>query len=272
MRLSEALILAFDTETTGLDTETDRVVQLGAVYWQGKARVGKPRGMLVNPGIPIPADASKVHGIHDADVAEKPDFGRIAPRFVGHLLGGADGEHEPVLCGYNAVQYDVPLLNAEFARHGIIHRIDPGRVLDPIVWVRWHRRHWRKRNLESVAERYGHTLHKAHSASADAEATGAVLVAMVAEGLVPDDLEAALEEQARLQDRIAAEWDLYGFMLYADRPTGELRLGFGKSIGMPPDQVDPSYLRFCLDTFEDIPEAARAVLTPFSVSPPKPPE
>ena len=43
-------MLVFDTETTGLSTATDRVVQLGAAYWRGGAQLGPPRGMLVDPG------------------------------------------------------------------------------------------------------------------------------------------------------------------------------------------------------------------------------
>ena len=113
-----------------------------------------------------------------------------------------------------------------------------------------------------MARHYGHTLRNAHSASADAEATGAILGAMVAEGLVPDDLQAALTEQKRLQEKITVESDKYSYLLYADRETGELRLGFGQSIGLPPEEVDPSYLRFCLDTFDDVPEAVREVLGP----------
>ena len=56
-RLSESLLLIFDTETTGIDVAQDRVVQLGAVYWRGRAMVGPRRSMLVNPGVPIPVRA-----------------------------------------------------------------------------------------------------------------------------------------------------------------------------------------------------------------------
>lgn len=87
----------------------------------------------------IPREATAVHGIGDEDVAEMPDFSHVGARVVSYLVGEEPSEirpTQPVLCGYNAVNFDVPLLNREFARHGIDHTIDPARVLDPMVWVR----------------------------------------------------------------------------------------------------------------------------------------
>lgn len=71
--LSQAQILVVDTETTGIDPRTNRVVDLGAAYFQGGHRQRLHR-MLVNPGIPIPPAASAVHGISDAQVANEPGF------------------------------------------------------------------------------------------------------------------------------------------------------------------------------------------------------
>jgi uracil-DNA glycosylase len=198
-RLSERLVLVFDTETTGLDVETARVVQLGASYWRGGVQLGPRRGMLVDPGVPIPPETSAVHGVTDERVAGAPSFAEVGARFARHLRGEAEptaGGLPPLLCGYNALEYDVPLLNAEMARHGLPERVDTAAVLDPMVWLRYHRRHWPSHKLVAVAKRYEYSLVDAHSASADAAATGAVLGGMVAEGLIPDDVGAALEEQA----------------------------------------------------------------------------
>jgi len=245
-------LLVLDTETTGLDVENDRVVQLGAVYWKAGERLGKRRSMLVNPGIPIPQGAEKVHGIGDAQVASAPDFAQVGARLARHLADGPDGSGPPALCGYNAVSYDIPLLNAEFARHGLSVRIDPGQVLDPIVFVRWHHRGWRFRKLEVVAQQYGFTLRDAHSAAADAEATAEVMSAMMSAGLIPADWDEALQTQHRLQQSLDEEWKKYGYALYRDRSDESLRLGFGKHTGCLLDDVDPQYLRFCHDTFADL--------------------
>ena len=74
MKLSEALVLSFDTETTGADPRSDRIVELGGAYLQGTTRLGPPLRALVNPGIYIPAGATNVHGIRNEDVSEAPPW------------------------------------------------------------------------------------------------------------------------------------------------------------------------------------------------------
>lgn len=287
-RITDALLLSFDVETTDVDVAKDRVVELGATYHTVLERAGPRRRMLVNPGVPIPSAAAEVHGISDADVETAPDFGTVGSAFVRHLLHGPDGPDSasaapPVLCGYNALAYDVPLLNAEFARAGIQHRIDPATVLDPIHFVRWYHRAWPKRTLSAAAAACGHDLADAHSAAADAEATGAVLCGLIADGTVPDDRDSAFAAQARLGGRLAAELATFSHFLYVRRdaplwaefdaappaagqaavpapPDGEglnpllqcvavsdLRLGFGKHVGTPLAEAEPAYLKWCLE-------------------------
>ena len=258
-KISERLVLVFDTETTGLSTASDRIVQLGAAYWRGTTQLGPPRGMLVDPGVPIPAEASGVHGFDERAVAGAPSFAEVGARFARHLAGEAEpnvGGVPPLLCGYNAIDFDVPLLNAEFQRHGVAAHIEPGLVLDPLVWLRYRRRHWPSRTLGSMAARYKHDLTNAHAASADAAATGAVLSGLLAEGLIPDDVEAALREQAQLREVLEAETARYGMWLYADREDGTLlRLGLGKHVGTPLHEAEPSYLTWVLG-LDNLPPAA----------------
>jgi DNA polymerase III subunit epsilon len=253
----EGLFLVFDTETTGIDTTEARVVELGAAYFERGLFV-EARRMLVNPGVPIPVEASRIHGIADGDVAEKPTFAEVGSRFVAHLEGRARGGEPPHLAGYNAVSYDVPLLNNELARHGIVHRVDPSRVHDPIIFIRYHLRHLRRRDLASACEELGVTLERAHSAAADAKATGEVLFRLVERGLVPDGVEAALATQDELRRALEAEWDEFGYWLYRDREEGFLRIGAGKHCGLPLEIVEPGYLDFVLGKSDDMTEAARA--------------
>src|SRR5699024_4495742 len=91
-------LLVFDTDTTGLDTSKDRIVELGACYFEERAHVESRRN-LINPGFPIPKGASDVHGITDARVADKPRFAEVAPRFVTHLDGSNRDGQAPLLCG-----------------------------------------------------------------------------------------------------------------------------------------------------------------------------
>jgi DNA polymerase III subunit epsilon len=253
----EGLFLVFDTETTGVDTTEARIVELGAAFFEGGQFV-EARKMLVNPGVPIPAEASRVHGIFDHAVAEKPSFAEVGARFVAHLDGSARGGQVPHLAGYNAVSYDVPIINNELARHGIEHRIDAALVHDPIIFIRYHLRHLRRRDLTSACEELGVTLERAHSAAADAKATGEVLFRLIERGLIPSSADAALAAQEELRRALEAEWDEFGYWLYRDREEGFLRMGAGKHCGLPLETVEPGYLDFVLGKSDDMTEAARA--------------
>ena len=74
----------FDLETTGVNIGADRIIEISILKLMpdGSKQVKTKR---VNPGKPIPADASKVHGIYDKDVAHEPLFKEIAMRFYNLL-------------------------------------------------------------------------------------------------------------------------------------------------------------------------------------------
>ncbi len=69
-----------DLETTGFSAREDRVVEMACVLVED-ARITRTWSTLVNPERPIPAHATRVHGIRDADVAAAPVF-RIAQRYL----------------------------------------------------------------------------------------------------------------------------------------------------------------------------------------------
>ena len=70
-------VVFFDLETTGVNIATDRIVEISylKVYPNGNEM---SRTMRINPEIPIPAQASEVHGIYDADVKDCPTFKQVA--------------------------------------------------------------------------------------------------------------------------------------------------------------------------------------------------
>src|SRR4029453_16012693 len=85
-QLAALPLLALDLETTGLAPARDRVVQVAAVALGGGHILDEPRmDRLVDPGLPIPETASRIHGLRDADVAGAPRFGTIAAE-LGPLL------------------------------------------------------------------------------------------------------------------------------------------------------------------------------------------
>jgi DNA polymerase-3 subunit epsilon len=74
--------IAFDLETTGIKPKEDRIVEIGAVLFDGSLAV-KGYGTLVNPGVPIPPDASAVNGISDEMVRDKPCIADVLGDFAG---------------------------------------------------------------------------------------------------------------------------------------------------------------------------------------------
>ncbi|MDE5913465.1 MAG: 3'-5' exonuclease, partial [Muribaculaceae bacterium] len=70
-------IIFFDLETTGVNFQTDRIVELSYIKVKPNG-TEEERSYRVNPGIHIPEEASAIHHITDADVADKPKFREIA--------------------------------------------------------------------------------------------------------------------------------------------------------------------------------------------------
>src|SRR5690606_33523566 len=70
--------IIFDTETTGLDPREDRIIELGCVELVNRFPTGRTLHQFINPeGRSVHPDAHAVHGISDADLADKPVFGEI---------------------------------------------------------------------------------------------------------------------------------------------------------------------------------------------------
>jgi DNA polymerase-3 subunit epsilon len=69
----ERPIVAFDVETTGTSFERDRIVQVGLIKMYPGGEMNEWE-TLINPGIPIPSEATEVHGIDDEAVREAPTF------------------------------------------------------------------------------------------------------------------------------------------------------------------------------------------------------
>jgi DNA polymerase III epsilon subunit-like protein len=174
-----------------------------------------------------------------------------------YLDGRMNAGEKPWLAGYNAVCFDGPLLNAEFVRAGLAPPITPDRIVDPMVFVRWHLRHLRSRTLENICRHFGIDRGRSHSALDDAKATGELLLTLVRQGLLPPLVEPALTEQALLRRRLDAEWRSFGYWLYHDRSDGRLRLGAGSYIGSPLSEVSPDYLRSLVSKIGDLPDLVR---------------
>ncbi len=177
-------LVGFDLETTGTSIERDRIVEIALVRVEPDGTRRDFRS-LVNPGMPIPPGATKVHGITDADVRDAPAFAAIAAQVV-KLLDGAD------LAGYNSLRFDAPLLETELARVG--HTVDllSRRHLDGYVIFTL----MEPRTLTAAYRKFcGAELQDAHTALADVEAALRVLDAEIAHY---EQLPADVEQLSRL--------------------------------------------------------------------------
>lgn len=96
--------VVWDTETTGLDDDS-KIVSIGIVDETGKVLLNT----LINPGVPIPADATAIHGVTDDMVADAPTFAEVYPAIRQALQGRR-------WCIYNKA-YDIPRLEYEVERH-----------------------------------------------------------------------------------------------------------------------------------------------------------
>lgn len=164
----EEPLIALDTETTGTDPETARIVT-ACIGLAAQPGAWEPAEWRVNPGIPIPAEATVIHRLTDADVADHPS-GSDAMEPIWNRL--AEVASIPIV-GHN-LAYDMTVLDREFRRH--LGRGLPGglRFIDTLVLFRRFDFTTGGRRLETLATRYGITL-DAHDAAADALASLRIL-------------------------------------------------------------------------------------------------
>ena len=163
--------IVFDTETTGLDNQQDRVIEIGGVELDNMFPTGRTFHVFVNAqGRNVHPEALAVHGITDEFLKDKPKFGEIIESMAG-LFDGAK------LVAHNA-SFDIGFINAEHARLGL-PPIDPARVIDTLALAR--RRHPMGPNsLDALCSRYGidNSHRTKHGALLDAELLAEVYIEM----------------------------------------------------------------------------------------------
>lgn len=161
-----------DTETTGLDPRTDRIISFGHVRLQD-GKITESVEWFFNPGdVEIHPEALKVHGITKEFLADKPPIKGYLARIVELMV-------EAIVCGHN-VKFDIDMLNAELARH----RFPPLEKFILGVFDTMHesRKRWpgKPAKLDAVCERVGvSTAHRVtHGALVDAQLCAEALLAM----------------------------------------------------------------------------------------------
>ena len=184
-RLDALPVVVLDTETTGLDVESDRIVSIGAVRLHG-LRVYRSRSLdrLVQPGLPIPPRSTAIHGITDAMVADAEGFATVFAELQA-LLEGC------VVVGHN-VPFDLAMLRRECGLAGVDW---PAlRYLDTLPIVVALDPHLADFDLEGLAERFGVDVHGRHTALGDS-----LVTAEIYRRLVPQLIETGVTTLAEAE-------------------------------------------------------------------------
>ncbi|WP_431136361.1 exonuclease domain-containing protein [Psychroserpens mesophilus] len=238
-------ICFFDLETTGINITNDRIVEISIlkVHPNGKEESYTQR---VNPTIPIPYVVTQVHGISDADVADKPTFKEIAKE-VHNMIKDSD------LGGFNSNRFDIPLLAEEMLRAEVDFDMKNTQSID--VQTIFHK--MEQRTLSAAYKFYcDKSLDDAHSAEADTLATYEVLKAQL-------DKYEELENDSNFLAEFSSRKkfaDFAGFIGYTKE--GEECFAFGKHKGKLVTEVlenEPGYFGWLLNA--DFPLYTKKVLT-----------
>lgn len=214
-------MLIIDTETTGV-SPSDRIIELAILSGD------TVHCWRFNPGMPIPAEATAVHGITDADVADCASFADQAADVLSHING------DDTIEGFN-LRFDLSMLQSELDRASLpLLDLTRFKLIDPM-------RLWQAkepRTLAAAVEKFlGRPHDTAHSASGDVKATRDVLAAMLR--IWPEGIEHA----DPLPDR--ASWcGPTDDLVWRD---GLVVLNFGKHKGTPIHELDAGMLKWLVE-------------------------
>lgn len=248
----------FDLETTGVNVASDRIVEISILKVQSD-NTTEIKTWRVNPQIPIPKQASEIHGIYDADIAACPAFKEVAAQIL-NFLDNSD------LAGYNSNKFDVPILAEEFLRADFDFDLKNRRLVD--VQNIFH--FMEPRNLSAAYKFYcSKTLENAHSAEADTIATYEIFLAQLkkyeqvelvdAKGNtykpVKNDISSLSELTAKTKNA-----DLAGRIVFNEK--GVEVFSFGKHKDKPVTEVfekEPSYYNWMMNG--DFPLYTKKIIT-----------
>lgn len=242
--------VVFDLETTGISISKDRIVELAyiKVFPDGTE---EKKTYRFNPQMPIPLEASMIHGIYDADVADEPTFASRAKELSEKFSNCDFG-------GFNSNKFDFPMLVEEFLRSQVDFDTENRKFVD--AQRIFHM--MEQRNLSAAYKFYcDKTLENAHSAMADTQATYEVLLAQIERY---ENLENDIDQLHSITGQ-SNNVDLAGRMIYNDKKVPVFN--FGKHRGKTVQDVfkiEPAYYQWMMDN--DFPLETKRKLTKLKLS------
>lgn len=202
----------YDTETTGTRSDKDRVIEIAALDpWEKREFV-----QLVNPGCPIPQDATAIHGISDEMVKDAGSWKEVGTAFAEFCRG------DVVLIAHNNDTFDKLFLENEYKRAQL--EMPKWHFIDSLKWSRKYRSDLPRHTLQSLREVYQIPANQAHRALDDVIVLSEVFSRMI------DDL--TLEQVMEL----------------LATPSQILRMPFGKHQGKPLASVPADYVAWLKDS------------------------
>ncbi|MDR0507570.1 MAG: 3'-5' exonuclease [Dysgonamonadaceae bacterium] len=220
-------LLFFDLETTGTNIVNDRIVEISYLKISPNGNE-ESKTRKINPEIPIPPEATAIHGISNEDVKDAPVFRSIA-KSLAEQIEGCD------LAGYNSNRFDIPLLAEEFLRAEVDIDLMKRKFVD--IQTIYHKKE--QRTLAAAYKFYcNKDLENAHTAEADTKATYEILKAQL--DSYPD-----LENDIQFLSKYSAftnNVDFAGRVIYNEQKKEVIN--FGKYKGRLVEDVlreDPGY-------------------------------
>lgn len=199
----------YDTETTGVKSEKDRIIELAAFDPVRNVSFSQ----LINPGIEIPREATAIHHITNEMVNSSPFFKEIWSQFLAFCEG------DVILIAHNNDGFDKHFLFSECKRNELA--APNFRYIDSLKWARKYRRDLPKHSLQHLREVFGIPPNQAHRALDDVFILHKVFSKMI------DDLP--IEEV---------------FFLLNESSTSPDTMPFGKHRGKLLTELPKSYIRW----------------------------
>jgi DNA polymerase III subunit epsilon len=251
-------LIFLDLETTGMNIVTDRIVEIALIKVHPDGRE-EEKQYRINPEMHIPEVTSKIHGIYDEDVKDKPTFKEVA-KTITQFMEGCD------FAGFNSNRFDIPLLAEEFLRADVDLDLKKRKFID--VQAIFHK--MEKRTLAAAYKFYCQKpLEDAHTAMADTKATYEVLKAQL-DAYQDEEYEDAhgkitkpiVNEINALSEFSAYDTnvDFVGRIVYDE--NGVEIINFGKNKGIPVEKVlrdQPGYYSWIMNN--EFPLYTKKVLT-----------
>ncbi len=155
----------YDTETTGTRPAKDRIVELAAYDPVRKREFCS----LINPGCPIPPEATAISKITDEMVQSAPSFREVIEQFMAFCTDDGSSTSDPtlgiVLVAHNNDAFDAPFLAAEFERVSLA--MPKWKFFDTLKWARKYRSDLPRHSLQFLREAYAIEANQAHRALDD---------------------------------------------------------------------------------------------------------